>query len=244
PETMVIPLPSNIGIERWAQWGIADLVLQEISLREGQANDALHVVRVNLANKAVLFHTMVRSAKSQARSTRAWARVHSVDKVLHLSTQIYSQCHKQLIKLGAEGLLNKYQPLKKADLKATTVVADLNSHGQRNSMLAWFWPLDVEGDSTSNDWMNEFYRVHWLRTLALRDRWAEELLLVGREMIWAVGFFIHKSQQWLGRMQAANGTQTVRHHCYAARQAQIYLRLSQHSQDSFDRTKGVAEVVE
>ncbi|KAG1776220.1 hypothetical protein EV702DRAFT_1046372 [Suillus placidus] len=71
PETVVILLPSNIGIERCAEWGVADLVLQEISLREGQANDALHAIRVNLADKAVLFRTTVRSAKSQARSTRA-----------------------------------------------------------------------------------------------------------------------------------------------------------------------------
>ncbi|KAG1852523.1 hypothetical protein F4604DRAFT_1933676 [Suillus subluteus] len=155
PETMVIPLPSNIGIERCAEWGVADLVLQDILLREGQANDALHAIRVNLADKAVLFRTTVRSAKSQAHSTRAWARVHSVDKVLHLNTQIYSKCRKQLIHLGADALLTKYQLLEKADLKATTVVADPNARGQRNSTLAWFWSIDVEGDSTSNDWMNE-----------------------------------------------------------------------------------------
>ncbi|KAG1854605.1 hypothetical protein F4604DRAFT_1685973 [Suillus subluteus] len=194
PETLVIPLPSNIGIERCAEWGIADLVLQEISLREGQANDALHAIRVNLADKAVLFHTTVRSAKSQARSTHAWARVHSVDKILHLNVQMYSKCRSQLVHLSTDDLLAKLQPLEKADLKATMVVADPNACGQRNSMLAWFWSIDVQGDSTSNDWMNEFYRVHWLRTLALCDRWAEELLLVGREMIWTVDFFLHKSQ--------------------------------------------------
>ncbi|KAG1859084.1 hypothetical protein C8R48DRAFT_748627 [Suillus tomentosus] len=148
PETMVIPLLSNIGIERCAEWGIADLVLQEISLREGQANDALHAVRTNLADKAVLFHTTVRSAKSQAWSTRAWARVHSVGRVLNLNTQIYTKCWKQLINLGADDLLMKYRLLEKADLKTTTVVADPNAHGQRNSTLAWFWSIDVEGDST------------------------------------------------------------------------------------------------
>ncbi|KAG1814166.1 hypothetical protein DFJ58DRAFT_740006 [Suillus subalutaceus] len=177
PETLVIPLPSNIGIERCAEWGVADLVLQEISLREGQANDAVHAIRVNLANKAVLSHTTVRSAKSQARSTRAWAWVHSVDKILHLNVQIYSKCCSQLIHLGANDLLAKFRPLEKADLKATTVVADPNARSQRNSTLAWFWSIDVQGDSTSNDWMNEFYCVHWLRMLAMRDRWTEELLL-------------------------------------------------------------------
>ncbi|KAG1887203.1 hypothetical protein F4604DRAFT_1917014 [Suillus subluteus] len=127
PKTLVIPLPSNIGIERCAEWGVADLVLQEISLREGQANDALHAIRVNLANKAVLFRTTVWSAKSQARSTCAWARVHSVDKILHLNVQMYSKCRSQLVHLSADDLLVKLRPLEKADLKATTVVADPNA---------------------------------------------------------------------------------------------------------------------
>ncbi|KAG1873904.1 hypothetical protein F4604DRAFT_1925476 [Suillus subluteus] len=225
PETLVIPLPSNIGIERCAEWGVANLVLQEISLREGQANDTLHAIRVNLADKAVLFRTTVRSAKSQAQSTCAWARVHSVDKILHLNVQMYSKCRSQLIHLGADDLLVKLRPLEKANLKATTVVADPNARGQRNSTLAWFWSIDVQGDSTSNDWMNEFYRVHWLRTLALRDRWAEELLLVGQEMIWTVDFFLHKSQRWVGRMQEADANQ-------------------KQAQDSFERTKGMARVAE
>ncbi|KAG1837170.1 hypothetical protein DFJ58DRAFT_669107, partial [Suillus subalutaceus] len=66
--------------------------------------------------------------------------------------------------------------------------------GQRNSTLPWFWSLDVRGDSVSNDWMNEFYRVHWLRTKALQDRWAEELLLIGHEMHWTIKFLAHKAK--------------------------------------------------
>ncbi|KAG2072556.1 hypothetical protein BDR04DRAFT_1013265, partial [Suillus decipiens] len=52
--------------------------------------------------------------------------------------------------------------------------------------------IDVQGDSTSNDWINKFYHVHWLRMLALHNQWAEELLLVSWEMTWTVDFFIHK----------------------------------------------------
>ncbi|KAG2074977.1 hypothetical protein BDR04DRAFT_1006960 [Suillus decipiens] len=137
PKTVVILLPSNIGIERCAQWGVADLVLQEISLREGQANDALHTIWVKLADKAVLFHTTVWSAKSQAQPTCTWAQVHLVDRIIHLNVQIYSKCCKQLIHLSADNLLAKF-------LKATMVVADPNMHGQRNNTLAWFWCMSKE----------------------------------------------------------------------------------------------------
>ncbi|KAG1805326.1 uncharacterized protein BJ212DRAFT_1283782 [Suillus subaureus] len=51
--------------------------------------------------------------------------------------------------------------------------------------------------SGTNIFCTTVYCVHWLRTLALCDQWAEEQLLVSREMIWVVDFFIHKSQQWV-----------------------------------------------
>ncbi|KIK39199.1 hypothetical protein CY34DRAFT_38924, partial [Suillus luteus UH-Slu-Lm8-n1] len=64
-------------------------------------------------------------------------------------------------------LLEKYLPLKKEDLKASSVVADPNARGQRDTTHSWFWSLDVQGDTSGNDWMTEFYRVNWLWTKAL-----------------------------------------------------------------------------
>jgi hypothetical protein len=58
--------------------------------------------------------------------------------------------------------LAKFWPLEKADLKATTVVADPNAWGQWNGTLAWFWSIDVQGDFTSNDWMNECMHIAYV----------------------------------------------------------------------------------
>ncbi|KAG2354213.1 hypothetical protein BDR07DRAFT_1237231, partial [Suillus spraguei] len=68
-----------------------------------------------------------------------------------------------------------------------------NAPGERNSTLPWFLSLHVQGDSVSNVCMKEC-EVHWLRTKALRDRWAEELLLMGHEMRWTINFLAHKTQ--------------------------------------------------
>lgn len=155
PERILIPLPSNLGRDRCEVLGIGGLVRQEITLREGQANDMLHAIRVHLADKAVLFRTTVRPARSQATTTRAWSQVHSVERIINLNSTIYKKCRTQLSKLGADQLLEKYRELQKSDLKATSAVADPNARGQRNSTLPWFWSLDVQGDSVSNDWMNE-----------------------------------------------------------------------------------------
>ncbi|KAG2058431.1 hypothetical protein BDR06DRAFT_980321 [Suillus hirtellus] len=171
PEKIVIPLPSNIGVARCGELGVEHLIGQEIALREGQANDALQAIRMHLVDKAVLFRTTVRPAKSQAKSTRAWTQVHSVERVIRLNTMIYMKCQAQLGNLEAHGLLNKYLRMEKSHLKTTAAVADPNAQGQQNATLPWFWSLDIQGDSVSSDWMNEFYRVHWLHTKALRDRW-------------------------------------------------------------------------
>jgi hypothetical protein len=155
PENVLIPLPSNIGIQRCTELGVVHLVGQEIALREGQANDALQAIRVLLADKAVLFRTTVRPAKSQVKVTRAWTQVHSVERVIRLHTMIYAKCRAQLGHLEAHTLLKKYLRMEKCHLKATAAVADPNAGGQRNSTLPWFWSLDVQGDLVSNDWMNE-----------------------------------------------------------------------------------------
>ena len=156
PEKMVLPMPSILGPDRCAELGAADMIHQELALREGQANDALHNIRVHLADKAVIFRTTVRTAKSQAMSTRAWAQVHSVDRAVSINASIYSKCRTQLANLGAAGeLLERYRPLLKEHLKVSTAVADPNARGQRNNTLAWFWSMDVEGDSRNSDWLNE-----------------------------------------------------------------------------------------
>ncbi|KAG0701033.1 hypothetical protein DFH29DRAFT_876211 [Suillus ampliporus] len=233
PEMVVIPLPSNLGIYRCEELGTAGLVRQETTLREGQANDMLHAIRVHLADKAVLFRTTIRPAKSQARTTRAWAQVHSVEWVINLNSMIYKKCRAQLSNLGADQLLEKYRVLEKSDLKATSAVADPNARGQRNSTLPWFWSLDVQGDSVSNDWMNEFYRVHWLRTKALHNHWVEEILLVGHEMRWTIDFLVHRSRTWLGRANQNGDLPGVGRRCYAIRQAQMYRQLAEDAHARF-----------
>jgi hypothetical protein len=253
PELTVIPLPSNIGEVRCRELGLTNLMKEEIALREGQANDALHAIRVHLGDKAVLFRNTVRSAKSQASSTRAWTQVRSVEMAVNLNASIYSKCRSQLAKLPDHDLLKKYLPLKKEDLKASSAVADPNARGQRDTTLPWFWSLDVQGDTSGNDWMTEckcllhpvisgrpvshvliiVYRVNWLRTKALRDRWNEELILVKHEMQWSINFFNHRAKQWLSHMHNATSAGLTGHTCYAARQSHIYHQLAAHAEDAF-----------
>ncbi|KAG2129667.1 uncharacterized protein EDB93DRAFT_1256202 [Suillus bovinus] len=113
PELTIIPLPSNLGEARCKALGLTNLMKEEIVLREGQANDALHAIRVHLVDKAVIFWDTVQSAKSQATSTQAWTRVRTVEAAVKLNARIYWKCRLQLDRLPNHNLLKKYLPLKK-----------------------------------------------------------------------------------------------------------------------------------
>ncbi|KAF8442018.1 hypothetical protein L210DRAFT_3360697, partial [Boletus edulis BED1] len=156
PDLTKLPLPSALGRKKMEQLDRLDLVKLELELREGQANDALHDVRLVLIEKAVLFRNDIRHATSHAKKTRAWDKVHVVNLTLARHAAIYRKCRQAMVHLGADDdRLKIYQPLSKEDLKATTSVLDPNSRGLCYEGLAWFWSLDVPCDAASNDWMSE-----------------------------------------------------------------------------------------
>ena len=128
PELTVIPLPSNLGVDRCRRCMAEDLIPLEMSLREGQANDALHNLRIHLCNKAILFRTTVRQAKSQALKTRAWSQVTSVQQAVSLHASIYTKTRKQMMQLEpGQDQLQKYKPLLREQLKISTAVGDPNA---------------------------------------------------------------------------------------------------------------------
>ncbi|KAG2361663.1 hypothetical protein BDR07DRAFT_1171596, partial [Suillus spraguei] len=235
PELTIIPLPSNLRVEHCRRCMAEDLIPLEMSLCEGQANDALHNLHINLCNKAILFRTTVRQAKSQALKTRAWSQVTSVQQAVSLHASIYTKTRKQMIQLEpGPDQLQKYKPLLCEQLKISTAVGNPNAQGQRNESLAWFWSVEVDMEGPENSWNEEFYRVHWLRAKALRDRWMEEISLVQSEMMdWMCNFFLWKATQWGARMQESLLKQLPGHACYARRQSQMYSLLAQDAQAAF-----------
>ncbi|KAI6147700.1 hypothetical protein BKA82DRAFT_4014879 [Pisolithus tinctorius] len=216
-EVSDVPLPSYIGAQYFHDMGLGSLVEQEIHLRQGQANDALHELRLALVDKAVIFRTDVRKGGNYKMTTRAWGRISNAE----------AMCRKQLIALGAgEDILGKYQELNRADLTVSATIADPNARGHRDDTLAWFWTVDLPRDSAMNDRMSEFYRVNWLRTKALRDRWEEELELLTLETGWTQKFFLHKEKFWRGRHMEALAVGNTGFACYSARQSQMYRDLA------------------
>ncbi|KAG2075562.1 hypothetical protein BDR04DRAFT_1005037 [Suillus decipiens] len=55
PELTIIPLPLNLRVDQCRLCMADNLIPLEMSLHEGQANDALHNLSIHLCNKAILF---------------------------------------------------------------------------------------------------------------------------------------------------------------------------------------------
>jgi len=155
-ECLPILLPSTIGRERCINADLAEIVEKERTLRQGQANDALQGVRMALGKKSFLFRTRLRNSTSKGQKLRSWSDIAIVEAGVRHQAKIYRKARRALIALGAsEEIMNSYQVLKKEHLCTSTTVVDPNARGQRNASLAWFWSMDIAGDSARDDIMVE-----------------------------------------------------------------------------------------
>ena len=62
-EKKMIWLPSSIGIEKCIWFKLAEMVAIEQALRESQANDVLHDIRIMIAEKSFAFWKKIMSLK-------------------------------------------------------------------------------------------------------------------------------------------------------------------------------------
>ena len=155
-ELILPPLPSYIGVDWLQELGLETLVDQELSLRQGQANDCLHKIRLALADKSMIFRQDVRHARNYNLTTQAWGQIASMNLTLNRHASLYRWCHWQMAALGADAdILIRYQELHASDLSVTTAISNPNARGHRDDRLAWFWTMSVPCDTDRNNWMSE-----------------------------------------------------------------------------------------
>lgn len=149
PEQQSIPLPSSYDKERWTS-SLRRLAKCELKLREGQANDALHLLRVAIAHKSFIFRTRIRKNAPNtnfAKRLRSYGDARAVQMSIDSAAKVYSTARKAMITLGADDeLLDRYQLLTRDDLHASTAVANSNEAGQGKKKLSWIWRTDSDND--------------------------------------------------------------------------------------------------
>ena len=143
-EHQCIRLPSSFG--RASSLGRLQPHGQvEFDLRKGQANDALHSIRLHVAEKSFLYGGGVRKGTNTTNlghrgRQKAFNEVHVLEAKIRHQARIYECARKAMETLGMSSEDQKHYPkLLKADTNASTAVVDFNARGQRNEGLSWIW---------------------------------------------------------------------------------------------------------
>lgn len=165
PEDARLKLPSNIipGMDNPSP-EIRKLAKQELKLREGQANDALRGLRVQLGYKALLFLKEIRKASGYDKRTRAWDDVNKSQNKVDEWVAIYKLARTSMIRLGAsQALKEKYEEIKKDDLEIPKDIVDPNRTHQRSDKMSWIWRTTGQtlSGKEAQDWMKE---CEWITT--------------------------------------------------------------------------------
>ena len=155
PERVVLYLPSNFTLQQRKEYGLQGLGNMEYELREGQANDSLERLRECLAEKSLRFRTELRPAKGQKKTTRAWDSVHRVDGQIREAVVTYRTARRAIGEVGGTADLERFQEIKKSDLKMSGDIVEENRVGQRSSVLSWFWRLDRKPKGYCGDYEKE-----------------------------------------------------------------------------------------
>lgn len=139
-ENMTLFLPSSLGEEACIEAEVGSIAKKEKRLRKGQANDALHQLRLAIGQKSFMFRHRLRNARSKTRKTRAWDDINAIGNTVSHHRRVYHSARNALVALGASrATLEKYQIISSADTRSSTVIVDPNPRGQRNTGLPWFW---------------------------------------------------------------------------------------------------------
>ena len=251
PETVVLPLPSNITSVK-QQMGMDSLISLERELRKGQANDALEGLRIGLANKSLLLLTDVNQSKSTKQSLRAWDGVRNAQSQILIHARCYQRAWKAINCLGTPDDLSVYQKLEEKDLVTVKDITSAKRYGQGSDCLAWFWRIGPTKDALTGEWMEEckfnffisgfirlkrliylVYRVNWLRAKARVDRWEEERTLVKHEMHWTTIWFQNQANLWGERSKREDLTLPLGHKSYAIKQEKLWNTFYKKASEKF-----------
>ena len=154
-EDLSILLPSSLSWEWCDRHNLQALAEKEAKLRIGQANDAIHNVRLALGFKSALFRDHVRPANTQRTKTRAWDAIHSVDSTIHQHARNYSMARDAYLQIReAYPVTQKFPQLHVADLRIGTAIINAAEVGQRNRQLPWIWSFGNTVDEHGT-WMHE-----------------------------------------------------------------------------------------
>ncbi|KAG1784794.1 uncharacterized protein HD556DRAFT_1250836, partial [Suillus plorans] len=232
-EEMGIWMPSSVPYQDALALGLGPLQAEELELRKGQANDCLEKLRMALGHKAIIYRQYFRSANSTWAGTRSKQEAQRCQLKIDKCVRSYQRARSAMEGLGMDKatLGSLYQPISPTELSIDKEVTEENRFGQGSDRLAWFWRGNNASQGQDDAWIDEFYRVNWLKAKARWNRWQEELRLVRHEMGWTINWFKYHQNEWERR-----GGQATRpgHQAYAYQQVLMWGRFVEEAEKNFN----------
>lgn len=158
PETISLQLPSSVGMVRLNELGKGRMGQRELRLREGQANDALHRLRMALGMKSVVFQTRVRLANSQRTQTRAWKEIQELAKLIMELARLYTLARtnmKRLLMTDTEAVQmdKRFKEYHKAISQASQQQKVAGTSGQSSQARRPNSAAQAEAKQAFHDWL-------------------------------------------------------------------------------------------
>ena len=249
PESLKIALPSALPMQFSYRLSLTRLMMTELELRKGHANDCLAAMRTTIGQEAYQYKKILWPAHSKEQRTRARSSIQNVHRALILQTRVYNQTRKAMLGLGMElnALNTIYQVLTKTDIQVSSAIADPIVAGSSQTRLSWIWTTHKGVEANDNHLTEcEFfqfgrylahqdflvYRVHWLRARAQLHRWQEEVTLTRNEMHWAINYFTFRQKEW-DKWQSSYLAMTPGHHAYAEHQKAMWAEIREQPRQLF-----------
>jgi len=132
-ENRPLPLPSYNG------WGI-ELSNIELQLRQQQASRILLSIQTTIADKSFQYSHVLCVAPRKSVKMRARSVIAKLNSKIATYCCIYTRCRSAMVRLGADAaILDRFQLLTRADVKASTALLNPNVPGSSSVRLSWIW---------------------------------------------------------------------------------------------------------
>jgi hypothetical protein len=136
PENMSLIFPSSLSGQQTT--GCNSLRDRELLLRRARANDAIQSLRETLSGLSYQYINKVRQSSTTREHSRAFQGIKLLTTEVSFHRQVYNRCRRAIV--GADATLaSRYPFLRVDECNVSTAIADVNSTGQSQARLAWFW---------------------------------------------------------------------------------------------------------
>jgi hypothetical protein len=123
----------------------------ELRLRQKQANNLLQSIRDTVADKSFQYSHVLRVAPRKSVKTRTRAAIQKINSRVAVLCCAYNRTRLAMLRLGAEqSICERFKPLTRSDVKASTALLDPNIPGASTLRLSWIWQMHHPSESTTS----------------------------------------------------------------------------------------------